>query len=320
MGLADTTLYKHRGYVQYRGSTRTMSQDIHIIPVGFDYERLFLPITQGNLQADEVVLINSNKDADETEQDLATNMTERLEYMFNTVLGIDAKVDSLDEIYDYKEVYREAYDRINNHVGNGNNVWINISSMPRTVAFAFATAANTIIVENPDLRDQIHTYYVSPEKYLSTEMREQLESELEYLRSLPADTEGVQERINSIEETLTDVEERGITKGAKVLDPETGDLHVEFPATPLSELRDFEKQILHFLDDYGEIESTSKLAKKLAEQQGEKSDDSFRSKIQYNVKQLEKQGYIKRTEQNNSYRTRLSTMGELWVSTHPSEN
>lgn len=301
------------------GSNHTMSQDIHIIPVGFDYERLFLPITQGNLNADKVILINSIKEDEEAAQDLAGSMTEKLEYMFHTVLGIDAEVDHLKQIYDYKEVYREAYNRINTQAEDGNNVWINISSMPRTVAFAFATAANSLIVENPGLRNRIHTYYVSPQEYLSTEMKGELESELAFLRSLPDGTEGVQDRINSIEELLSNVEERGITKGAKVMDPETGDLHVEFPAAPVSDLRDFEKQILRFLHEHGDVESTSKLAKKLAEKQGDESDDSFRSKVQYNVKQLEKQGYINRVEQNNSYKTQLSTMGELWVTTHLDE-
>lgn len=296
-----------------------MSQDIHIIPVGFDYERLFLPITQGNLEADKVILINSSKEDEEAAQDLASNMTEKLKYMFEIALGIDAEVDHLEEIYDYKELYQEAYRRISEQIDDEKNVWINISSMPRTVAFAFATAANSIIVENPGFRNQIHTYYVSPQEYLSTEMRKELEAELDFLNSLPDDTDGVQDRIDRIEGILSDVEERGITKGAKVLNEDTGDLHVEFPATPLSELRNFEKSILQFLHKHGKVESTSKLAEKLAEDQGEESDDSFRSKIQYNVKQLEKQGYIKRVERNNSYETQLSTMGELWVTTHTSQ-
>ncbi|WP_363174796.1 hypothetical protein, partial [uncultured Halovibrio sp.] len=45
--------------------------------------------------------------------------------------------------------------------------------MPRTVSFAFATAAHSIMVERESDRNRIHTYYTVPEKYLETELAEE---------------------------------------------------------------------------------------------------------------------------------------------------
>lgn len=300
-----------------------MGETVHIIPVGFDYERLLLPITQGELDADRVILLHSPREEEKNaNQELAAGMVEKLDYTFKTVLGksvkIDTPVDSTDDIYDYRKVYSIAYDMIETEVTEGNDVWINISSMPRTVAFAFATAANSIIVENPDVRNRIHTYYVSPQEYLITDMIEELENELDFLEKLrDGEDVDIEDRIDTLQELMAEVENSGTTKGAKQMN---GGLHVEFPTVPSSDLRDFEKRILHCLARVGTTESTTELAEKLATEQGEDPEDqSFKSKVQYNVKQLEKDGYINRHpgERENSYRTSLSTMGKLWVDTHP---
>lgn len=47
---------------------------------------------------------------------------------------------------------------------------------------------------------------------------------------------------------------------------------------------------------------------------------NLRSRLrQHNVESLEEKGYIKRIEDGNRLRTRLSKMGSLWVATHPAE-
>jgi DNA-binding MarR family transcriptional regulator len=65
------------------------------------------------------------------------------------------------------------------------------------------------------------------------------------------------------------------------------------------------------------MESTSRLAKALADHLDEDLDsESFRSKVQYNVGKLEAKGFINREKAEKSFKTELSTMGELWLATH----
>jgi hypothetical protein len=62
----------------------------------------------------------------------------------------------------------------------------------------------------------------------------------------------------------------------------------------------------------------SELAKALAADLTEEYTDSFRSKVIYTVDRLGPggKGYVEREPHGNSYRTRLSRTGELWVRTH----
>lgn len=301
-----------------------MREIVHIIPVGFDFQRLIQPITQGNLEADRIQLLHSTRESSEEEagdeeaQELAGRMVERLQETFSTILGKTVETRSVSDIFEFEVAYSLAYDMIEKEVEEGNEVWVNISSMPRTVAFAFASAANTLVVETPEHRDAIHTYYVSPEEYLVTRMIKELREERNFLRSLADEHDEAQGRLETISDLVDDVTESGVTKGAKKMN---GGLHVEFPAVPSSELHQFEKTILHFLDEIERAESISALARRLSDRLDEEVDsNSFKSKVQYNVKQLEEKGFLTRTKEKNRHVTELSTMGRLWVRTHSDKN
>lgn len=298
-----------------------MTETVHIIPVGFDYERLLHPISKGELHADRVRLVRGVRSDTAIEvRRLTERMIDELEYTLDSHLEVDVNLEDLEELYDYRAVYRSAYDMLTEEVEEGNTVWINISSMPRTVAFAFATAANSYIVENPSDRELLHTYYVRPEKYFAPEMLGELQNEVEFLEHIEGkiDDPEVSERLRTLESLVNEIERSGITKGAKRMDD--GKLYVEFPASPLPNLRDFEIAILKFLAKEGSMPSTSQLAREFGEQRGisSGSDDfeSFRSKVQYNVDNLEDKGYIRRQKENNKFETRLSVAGELWVETN----
>lgn len=295
-----------------------MGETVHIIPVGFDYERLLHPISKGTLDADRVRILHSSRETDDPEvRDLAETMVEKLKYAFESHLDIEARVETVDDIFEYKLAYRKAYEMITNEVEDENDVWINISSMPRTVAFAFATAANALIIENTERRDRIHTYYVSPERYYVIDMLNELREEQSFLETLHEryDDQEIEDRLDAISGLLSNVDRSGITRGAKEMN--AGERHLEIPAAPLPELREFEITILRFLDGAGPMESTSRLAKALADRLGEDSDsESFRSKVQYNVGKLEAKGFINREKTEKSFETELSTMGELWLATH----
>lgn len=292
-----------------------MDEHVHFIPVGFDFERLIFPISKGDLEADRVILFQTKKDSKENSaRELAGNMIERLEDSFGLIdVSVEIRNFDVDELYDYEGLYPEAYEQILDELEMESEVYLNISSMPRTVAFAFATAADSIVAEEPDYRDKLHTYYVAPENYLVLEMIETLEGNLEFLRELYAESENfdLYHRIEESESLLKDIRKNGVTRGAEEM-PD-GRLYVEFPASPGGGLEGFEGELMVFLHESGPMDSTSKLAESFADYLGEEFDESFRGRVQYYARSLDEDGYIERIRRGNRFETRLSTMGEMWA-------
>jgi hypothetical protein len=288
---------------------------VHIIPVGFDFQRLAQPITNGELEADRIQLLHSrDPDGAEQAEELAERMADKLEETLGELFGKEVHRKTLDNIFQFEDAYPMSYDMIEAEVEDGNDVWVNISSMPRTIAFAFASAANTLIVENEEYRDKIHTYYVSPDEYLIIRMIEELREEKQFLENIDGDVEGVDDRLDSIKSIVSDIDSSGVTKGAKEMN---GSHYVEFPTVPTADLQDFEETVIRFLSNTsGKAESTSNLSRELAGELGEEADQSFQSKVQYNVQKLDEKGFLNRTQVQNRTEIELSTMGRLWVETH----
>jgi len=292
-----------------------MTDRIHFIPVGFDFHRLIYPISKGNLPADRVVLIDTDtEDVDSRAGDLAGNMVQRLEESFELIdVDVDHEQIEYEQLYSYEDLYPRAYDYLWTELQKGNEVYVNISSMPRTVAFAFATAADSIIAEkDPKHRDQVHTYYAAPDEYLVLDMIEAIDNQIEFLEKL--EDIRMPERLHELKEIREKIDRVGVTEGVREIDD--GDMYVEFPASPGRELQQFEESILEFLYREGAMESTSQLAEQLAADLGEEYNDSFRSRVQYNASNLDERGYVDREEKGNRHETSLSTMGMMWVKTH----
>jgi len=300
----------------------------HIIPVGFDYDRLIAPLIRDQFDVDRVVLLEGAVGS-EANVEYSRKLSAKLEQDFRNLLGAETERVTLSDVYDYDAAFERAYELINAQLDAGSDVWVNISSMPRPVSFAFATAAHSIILERQADRERVHTYYTAPEKYLETELAEELREARAVLSSVAeasgvsGDSSGtagvnddaVQERLESIGDLLAEFDERGTTIGAK----EIGDNHiVELPVAAFSNVKPFEEVILFTLGEHGQFESVSELAKTLADDMGEEYTDSFRSKVIYNVDRLGPGGkaYIEQEEHGKSHRTSLSRLGELWVRAH----
>ncbi|PSP57170.1 aspartate kinase [Halobacteriales archaeon QH_7_66_36] len=291
----------------------------HIVPVGFDYDRLIAPLVRDRVTVDRVVLLEGAVGS-EANVEYSRNLGGKLEQDFENLLGAETERYSVEDVYDYDAAFAQAFDLINEELDAGNEVWVNVSSMPRVVSFAFATAAHSIAVERAEDRDRVHTYYTAPEKYLETELAEELRAGADLLADLldDVDDERVRERLDAARDLLAEFDERGTTIGAK----EFGGSHiVELPVASFSNVKPFEELILFTLGEHGEFESVSDLAETLARELGEEYTDSFRSKVIYNVDRLGPggKGYVEQEEQGKSYRTRLSRIGELWVHSHTAE-
>jgi len=291
----------------------------HIVPVGFDYDRLIAPLVRERLDVDRVVLLEGAVGS-EANVEYSRNLAGKLEADFENLIGAETERVLIDDVYDYDAAFERAFDLINDELDAGREVWVNVSAMPRTVSFAFATAAHSIMVERQADRERIHTYYTVPEKYLETELAEELRRGIDLLSDLEGDVEGetadrVTERLESARDLISEFDERGTTIGAKEID---GSHVVELPVASFSNVEPFEEVILFTLGEHGEFASVSELAETLAGELGQKYTDSFRSKVIYNVDRLGPggKGYIEQDEHGKSYRTRLSRIGELWVRSH----
>ncbi|WP_227374674.1 HFX_2341 family transcriptional regulator [Haladaptatus halobius] len=289
----------------------------HIVPVGFDYDRLIAPLVRDQLDVDRVILLEGAVGS-EANVEYSRNLSRKLGKDFENLLGAETERVVIEDVYDYDVAFEQAYDRINAELDAGGEVWVNVSAMPRTVSFAFATAAHSIMVERQADREKIHTYYTAPEKYLETELAEELREQMNLLASVldgDVDEERIEARLESARDLLSEFDERGTTIGAKRI----GSGHiVELPVASFSNVKPFEELILFTLGEHGEFESVSELAQALARDLNEEYTDSFRSKVIYNVDRLGPggKGYIEQEEHGKSYRTRLSRIGELWVRSH----
>ncbi|ELZ33379.1 hypothetical protein C474_04845 [Halogeometricum pallidum JCM 14848] len=292
----------------------------HIVPVGFDYDRLIAPLIRDQLDVDRVILLEGAVGS-EANVEYSQNLSQKLEKDFQNLLGADTERVVIEDVYDYDTAFEQAYDLINTELDRGEDaeVWVNVSAMPRPVSFAFATAAHSVMVERQEDRERIHTYYTAPEKYLETELAEEVREARDLLGDLldgeELDDDRVRERFETASDLLEEFDERGTTIGAKRI----GDEHiVELPVASFSNVKPFEEIILFELGEYGEFESVSELAETLARDMNEEYTDSFRSKVIYNVDRLGPggKGYIEQEEHGKSYRTRLSRIGELWVRSH----
>ena len=306
----------------------------HIVPVGFDYDRLIAPLVREQLDVDRVVLLEGAVGS-EANVEYSRNLAEKLEKDYENLLGAETDRVVVEDVYDYDAAFEQAFELINTELDAGSEVWVNVSAMPRTVSFSFATAAHSIMVEREGDRDRIHTYYTVPEKYLETELAEELRRQIDLLADtiegaetgrtdedrtvVTTDMDRLRERLDAARDLLAEFDERGTTIGAKEID---GSHVVELPVASFSNVKPFEEVILFTLGEHGEFESVSELAQTLARELGEEYTDSFRSKVIYNVDRLGPggKGDIEQEAQGKSYRTRLSRIGELWVRSHADQS
>jgi len=291
----------------------------HIVPVGFDYDRIIAPLVRDQLDVDHVILLEGAVGS-EANVEYSRNLAEKLEGDFRNLLGATTECARLSSVYDYDAAFEQAFDLINDELDDGGEVWVNVSSMPRPVSFAFATAAHSIMVERWEDRERIHTYYTAPEKYLETELAEELRAGIDLLAEVREDGtdahgESIDEWLSEATTLIDEFDERGTTIGAKTFD---GSHVIELPVASFSNVKPFEELILFTLGEHGEFDSVSALAKALAGELGEEYTDSFRSKVIYNVDRLGPggKGYVEQESVGKSYRTRLSRTGELWVRAH----
>ncbi|MFB6256368.1 MAG: DUF6293 family protein, partial [Haloplanus sp.] len=110
----------------------------HIIPVGFDYDRLIAPLIRDQFDVDRVILLEGAVGS-EANVEYSRNISAKLEQDFQNLLGAETSRVVIADVYDYDAAFEDAYDLINDQLDEGapdGEVWVNVSSMPRPVSFA----------------------------------------------------------------------------------------------------------------------------------------------------------------------------------------
>lgn len=295
---------------------------VHIILVGFDRDRLVIPITKGQMTVHKVHLLRGKgDDSEQKNMSLASSMASlvRRDLLVATALTDDDITEQFVEVHDYESAYTLACTLYSSELAQDRDVFVNISSMPRTVSFAFATAANNMVVQDERLQGRLHVYYAAPAEYLVVPMIESIQEQtvlMERLLRLDLLPENVRQEVEQIyarsRTRLQDLQNFGTTKGVK---PIAGSYQFEIPFTPSGELREFEARIVEALARGMQAPSVSQLAAQLAVEIGPEQKQ-IKSKVIYNIRTLEKKGFVEVDEHGRNKAPHLTAAGRLWVRHH----
>ncbi|MFP4633187.1 MAG: DUF6293 family protein [Halobacteriota archaeon] len=295
--------------------------NVHFVPVGFDYDRLIAPLVRDRVSVDRAVLLWGDVDGSD-EEGHSRRLTRKLREDFESLLEAETETHEIDDVYDFESTYATAYSLIEREYHDGHDVHVNVSAMPRTVSYAFTTAAASLVAEHDDARKRIMAYYTAPERYLESEMAGSLERTQHLMRRLKDEglTDAVERELDECYHEVVDLtrefRERGTTIGSMEFD----DSHVvDIPVSTYRRVKSFEAEILRELSRLGSVDSVSELAEHLAASLDEDYTDAFRSKVIYNVRRLDEAGFVRQVEEGKSYRTELSRLGVLWTLAHEDE-
>lgn len=303
-----------------------MSANVHVVPVGFDRDRLVAPLAKGGVRVDEIYLLHGQGDASEQRNaDFSARMLEFVRRdieMTIPALSPDAiHVDVIPDVHRYDAAYEFAVDLFLRHLKKGDDLFVNISSMPRTVSFAFAAAANNLLLEDERRRGRIKVYYTAPEEYLMLRMLEILHQQSRFLNrldetSVPAElVEDLEQVLKATDHIVDTVRQFGWTKGAKTVN---GSYMCEIPFTSGTSLRDFEKRLILALGERDEVNSVTELATFLSDiEPGDFA--ALKSKVVYNIRNLVDKGFVEIETAGRSHRPRLTHAGRLWYKMHDPE-
>lgn len=191
-----------------------MTDAIHYIGAGLklEYDHMHTPITRGELPADEVVLIHPSE-----QNPIRNHFREQLTEALGDIneVSITSRELGRDEIYDcdYTEIYHFAYSELIDNLRDGNEVYINVSSGPVFLGYAFIYATFNLVLEltqqSPNgetgdeydggqIRNRIHFYETEGHSYLG-DIHNVLKEFSTVLGTLETNIERQEELLQSIE-------------------------------------------------------------------------------------------------------------------------
>ena len=90
----------------------------HIVPVGFDYDRLIAPLVRDQRDVDRVILLEGAVGS-EANVEYSRNLAEKLEKDFRNLLGAETERFVVEDVYDYDAAFEQVYDLISTQLDDG---------------------------------------------------------------------------------------------------------------------------------------------------------------------------------------------------------
>jgi hypothetical protein len=264
----------------------TKSPGVHLIPVGFEYDRVIKPIIERYPAKKAYLLLGkTNSGGFPLEEKLSRNFAKKIEQ-----LPVDFEHRELD-IYDFDAVFDEVYRIMREEAENNEPIYVHISPAPRVMFAAMMFAS--FLIENDA---KIEMIYVKPKEYLYP----QIIQAMSHLNR--------KDSVNKAVEELKELYEQFNKFGNGV---DVNEI-IGLPPFPVQELSPLEFETLKVLLDEREVDSIQDLVLLINEQRDE---PVARSNIQYYLRELERKKLINTERDKKKLRIQIEPVGELYGKT-----
>lgn len=248
---------------------------VHIVPIGFEYDRIVAPILQHPV--DEVILLRSKNEEYPGEHALEERFLGRLKR-----LPVKMRSVAVD-IYDFEDMFRTISALLMGEVESGKRIYINLSAAPKLELITIVMAAS-MCRDSGDVR----LLYVKPEEYRQGRI---IDAMLSVARgSRPKEVESI------MEEFL----DRGLASGVREM--------IELAPLPVEPLNETERDILEGLLG-GEVESVKELVDRV--QKGKRRIP--RSNVVYHLESLRRKNLVNVSSEGKKVRVALERTGRLYL-------
>lgn len=275
----------------------------------------------------------------ESAKSFASKMQDQIQTDLRRRFGIKTRIHPISDLYNPYSAAEELYNFLREIYKEENDgdpeLYINVSSMPRTMAFAAYIAA-AIIGSDSEEQTTPSVYYSIADEYLGPKMLEvmkenqrsryealdELTGLVDYQEDLSDDVREVFERqIRQLqqqharsEEIISRIERDGFS--SINAEAHSGPVHVDLPLLSAPTVSGGEVAVLEVLEKEDSVESIKNLAEQLANLFEEEYSESTRNWAARMVTRLHQKGFVEQERSGRKRATSLTSLGKLWISTH----
>lgn len=176
-----------------------MSDQIHVLLLGFDVQRLVKPLSTGDFSPDTVLLIRDERDPSSgppSHEELLIDVQTELERSLNQYLDVETEKRNLPLSTDFVEAF-EAFYHLLDDLASDQNVTFNVSAAPKSAVLALQAARETWLSDHPNHKNAINLYYFKPERYYETDLRNNLEQLADAVETIREDKQRFERQTES---------------------------------------------------------------------------------------------------------------------------
>jgi len=264
----------------------TKNPGVHIIPVGFEYDRIIKPIIERYPVKRAYLLLGKSASGEYIlEEKIARNFAKKLEQ-----LPVEFEKLELD-LYDFEVVFDEVYRIMRKEAAAGEPIYVHVSPAPRIMFAAMMFAS--FLVEG---EAGIELIYVKPKEYLFPQMLQAI-SHLNRKDSVDKAVEELKELYEKFNKFGNGVDVEEI---------------IGLAPFPIQELSPLEFETLKVLLKEREVDSIQDLVILINK---ERKEPVARSNIQYYLRELERKKLITTERDKKKLRIHIEAVGELYGKT-----